>query len=87
LPSGRPGATFGSSIERQRAERAERVAQQHSQDAERGRALAATLKAYADADAGLGLFFGAGPGGGQAASVADMVLYRPMTPRFLDRNR
>jgi uncharacterized membrane protein YsdA (DUF1294 family) len=73
---GAAGAIFGSSIQRQRAERAEQVAQQHVQDAQRGRALAAALKADADSGAGLGSLIGAGPGGGQAATVGDAVARR-----------
>jgi hypothetical protein len=73
---GAAGAIFGSSVQRQRAEQAEHVARQNVQDAQRGRALAETLKADADSTAGLGSLIGAGPGGGQAADIGDAVTRR-----------
>jgi hypothetical protein len=50
---GAAGALFGSSIQRQRAEKAEEEARQNSDTAARGRALAAVIKADdPDTDAG-----------------------------------
>ena len=53
---GAAGALFGSSIQRQRAERAENEAAEHREAAANGRALAEMIKADAPAD-------GAAPGG------------------------
>lgn len=50
---GAAGAIFGSSIQRQRAEVAESVAKDKTQEAANGRALAAALKADASSAGGL----------------------------------
>jgi hypothetical protein len=72
---GAAGALFGSSIQRERAEKAEQAAKENAQDAANGRALAEAIKAEAPVDAGGGgaaglESLGAGPQRDAAASVA-----------------
>jgi hypothetical protein len=65
------GAIFGSSIQRERAERAEEAAQENAQDAANGRALAAALKAEASVqDAGAPGTFQPTGEGAAAQSIA-----------------
>jgi hypothetical protein len=71
---GAAGALFGSSIQRQRAERAENAASRSAAAAANGQALAASLKAdEAAVQAGGGSLIGAGPGGDQAAVAAQLA--------------
>jgi hypothetical protein len=49
---GAAGALFGSSIQRERAEKAEEAARANAQDAANGRALAEAIKAEAPGEAG-----------------------------------
>jgi hypothetical protein len=51
---GAAGALFGSSIQRERAEKAEDAARENAQDAAHGRALAEAIKAEAPQEAGGG---------------------------------
>jgi hypothetical protein len=72
---GAAGALFGSSIQRERAEKAEETARENAQDAANGRALAEAIKAEAPAEAGGGgagglESLGAGPQRDAAAGVA-----------------
>lgn len=71
---GAAGALFGSSIQRERAEKAEDAAQENAQDAANGRALAEAIKAEAPAEAAGGVggieSLGPGPQRDAAASVA-----------------
>lgn len=72
---GAAGALFGSSIQRERAEKAEEAAKENAQDAANGRALAEAIKAEAPQEAGGGgpaglESLGAGPQRDAAASVA-----------------
>ena len=72
---GAAGALFGSSIQRERAEKAEEAAKENAQDAANGRALAEAIKAEAPVEAGGGgagglESLGAGPQRDAAASVA-----------------
>jgi uncharacterized membrane protein YsdA (DUF1294 family) len=71
---GAAGALFGSSIQRERAEQAEQKADEaneradgNAEDAAKGKALAATLKADAAAAAGGGEAFDIGAGGDPTA--------------------
>jgi hypothetical protein len=74
---GAAGALFGSSIQRQRAERAEEAAGRNADAAANGKALAASLKAdEAAAQAGGGSLIGAGPGGDQAAAATAQLARR-----------
>jgi hypothetical protein len=75
LAFGAAGALFGSSIQRERAEKAEAAAAENAQDAANGRALAEAIKAEApaegDGEALGGLeSLGAGGPGDAAAQVA-----------------
>lgn len=69
---GAAGALFGSSIQRERAEKAEDAARANAQDAANGRALAEAIKAEAPEEPGGGNLesLGAGPHRDVAASVA-----------------
>jgi hypothetical protein len=72
---GAAGALFGSSIQRERAEKAEDAARTNAQDAANGRALAEAIKAEAPAEPGGGgggdlESLGAGPQRDAAASIA-----------------
>jgi hypothetical protein len=72
---GAAGALFGSSIQRERAEKAEEAAQENAQDAANGRALAEAIKAEGPQEAGGGgagglETLGPGPQRDAAASVA-----------------
>lgn len=65
IAAGAAGAAFGNQVQKKRADRAERRADQKTRDAERGRALAASLKADArPAGGGGGPLERLGPGGG-----------------------
>jgi lysylphosphatidylglycerol synthetase-like protein (DUF2156 family) len=67
---GAAGALFGSTIQRQRAEKAETAAKENAKDAANGRALAAAIKAEQPAQAGSG-FESLGTGAStDAAAVA-----------------
>jgi hypothetical protein len=70
---GAAGALFGSSIQRERAEKAEQAAKENAQDAANGRALAEAIKAEAPVEAEGGAAglesLGAGPQRDAAASV------------------
>jgi hypothetical protein len=69
---GAAGALFGSSIQRERAEKAEEAARANAQDAANGRALAEAIKAEAPEEPGGGDLesLGAGRQPDAAASVA-----------------
>ena len=69
---GAAGALFGSSIQRERAEKAEEAARANAQDAANGRALAEAIKAEAPEEPGIGNLesLGAGQHRDAAASVA-----------------
>jgi len=67
---GAAGALFGASIQRERAEKAEKSAEKNSEKAAKGEALAATLKADApDAPAARPAVEGMGPAERTAASA------------------
>ena len=70
---GAAGALFGSSIQRDRAEKAEKAASENAQDAANGRALAEAIKAEDPGQSGgAGGLEALGPGAGRdpAANVA-----------------
>lgn len=73
------GALFGAQVHRERAEKAEEEARKHSEDAAKGRALAATLKADEGVDGGEATR-GLGAPGGDAVGTRHARLARELFP-------